>query len=94
MSSSDIIDNRHKTLVETIKAVLPGTERARFAVGYFFLSGLEALGEGSTASGVAAVDRQHLNRETIEQFSEGYKRLELVSSGRGFNGSCSLPTDA
>src|SRR5579884_3793582 len=79
VSDSDIIDNRHKTLVETIKAVLPGTERARFAVGYFFLSGLEALGDSLDAiQELRLLIGNTSNRETIEQLSEAYKRLDLV----------------
>jgi hypothetical protein len=34
----DIIDNRSEKLLDHIKRILPGSERARFAVGYLFLS--------------------------------------------------------
>jgi len=39
----DIIDNRDQKLVDHINSILGSTESARFAVGYFFLSGLEAI---------------------------------------------------
>lgn len=77
----DIIDNRNERLVEHIKQILATTESAKFAVGYFFLSGLEAIEEK-----LSGVKRLRLligntsSRETIEQISEGYKRLDLVES--------------
>ena len=45
MPTHDIIDNRHEKLADHIKAMLASTESARFAVGYFFLSGLEAIAD-------------------------------------------------
>jgi len=42
---TDIIDNRREILVDHILEILPGTDVARFAVGYLFLSGLETLGK-------------------------------------------------
>ena len=77
----DIIDNRDQKLVDHINSILPQTEAAKFAVGYFFLSGLEAIQDK-----LAGVKKLRLlignttNRETIEQISEGYKRLELVEA--------------
>ena len=76
----DIIDNRDERLVDAIHRILPGSEAARFAVGYFFLSGLEAV-----ADVLANVQELHLligntsSRETIEQIAEGYRRLEQAS---------------
>jgi len=43
MPVHDIIDNRTERLVDHINRVLPSSERARFAVGYFFLSGFEPI---------------------------------------------------
>ena len=77
----DIIDNRDEKLVEHIKSILGSTDSARFAVGYFFLSGLVAIQDK-----LAGVQKLRLlignttNRETIEQISEGYKRLDLVEA--------------
>jgi hypothetical protein len=39
----DIIDNRDQKLVDHMNCILGGTDSAKFAVGYFFLSGLEAV---------------------------------------------------
>ena len=80
MPTHDIIDNRAEKLVDHINRILGSTEAARFAVGYFFLSGLESI-----AKSLARVKELKLlignttNRETLEQLAEGYHRLELVS---------------
>jgi len=80
MPTHDIIDNRNEKLVDHINRILASTERARFAVGYFFLSGLECL-----ARQLAKVKELRLligdttDRKTLEQLAEGYRRLELVS---------------
>jgi hypothetical protein len=39
----DIIDNRKEKLIDHINRILSSTESARFAVGYFFLSGLQSI---------------------------------------------------
>ncbi len=75
----DIIDNRDEKLIDHIRQILPGCQAARFAVGYFFLSGLEAV-----ADRLANVQELRLligntsSRQTIEQIAEGYRRLEQV----------------
>ena len=40
MLAHEIIDNRNERLVDHINQMLSSTDGARFAVGYFFLSGL------------------------------------------------------
>jgi hypothetical protein len=45
MPTHDIIDKRKEKLVDHINQVLSSTERARFAVGYFFVSGLAPIAE-------------------------------------------------
>lgn len=80
MPAHDIIDNRNEKLVDHINQILSSTEAARFAVGYFFLSGLTSI-----ADKLAGVKELRLlignttNRETLEQLAEGYRRLELVA---------------
>src|SRR6266542_6568241 len=80
MPAHDIIDNRKEKLVDHINHILSSTESARFAVGYFFLSGLESIAER-----LGGLKELHLlignttNRETLEQLAEGYRRLELVA---------------
>ena len=75
----DLIDNQNIKLVDIIKQTLPGSASAHFAVGYFFLSGLEAV-----ADVLANVQELRLlignttSRETIEQIAEGYRRLDAV----------------
>jgi superfamily II DNA or RNA helicase len=77
----DIIDNRDQKLVDHINRILGSTESARFAVGYFFLSGLEAIQEKlGTVKSLRLLIGDTTNRETIEQISEGRMRLELVEA--------------
>lgn len=79
----DIIDNRggpDESLVGHLRRMLDSAESARFAVGYFFLSGFQAV-----ADRLAGVKELRLlignttNRETLEQLAEGYRRLDLVA---------------
>src|SRR5271157_4666296 len=80
MPTHDIIDNRAEKLVDHINQILGSTQSARFAVGYFFLSGLESI-----AKSLASVKELRLlignttNRETLEQLAEGYRRLDIVA---------------
>ena len=80
MPTHDIVDNRNEKLVDHIKRILSSTEAARFAVGYFFLSGLTSI-----ADRLAGVKELRLlignttNRETLEQLAEGYRRLDMVA---------------
>ena len=46
MFSHGIIDNRNEKLADHINATLQGTEKARFAVGYFFSQVLRRLKTG------------------------------------------------
>jgi len=74
MPTHDIIDNRKEKLVDHINRILSSTESARFAVGYYFLSGLESI-----AQRLAGVKELRLlignttNKETVEQLAEGYR---------------------
>ena len=43
MPTHDIIDNRSEKLVDHLGQILDSSERARFAVGYLFLSGLTSV---------------------------------------------------
>lgn len=80
MHSNDIIDNKNQKLIDQILTCIPYAEKSRFAVGYLFLSGLEAIGS-------ALINLKELkmligntsNRETIEVMAEGYKRLEIFA---------------
>lgn len=81
MPNHDIIDNRDERLVDHITEILPAANRAKFAVGYFFLSGLEAIGNRlDSIEELRLLIGNTSTRETIEQISEGYKRLELAQN--------------
>ncbi len=80
MPAHDIIDNRSEKLVHHINRILGSTESARFAVGYFFLSGLESISKHhARVQELKLLIGNTTNRETLEQLAEGYQRLELVS---------------
>lgn len=77
---SDIIDNRSVKLVDRTKSILHSTEAGRFAVGYFFLSGLESVADSLDGlKELRLLIGNTTNRETIEQLAEGYRRLEAVA---------------
>jgi superfamily II DNA/RNA helicase len=77
MPTSDIIDNRKELLVDHIKRILPSCEAARFAIGYFFLSGFESIAkELDSLRELRLLIGNTTNRETLEQIAEGYRRLE------------------
>lgn len=75
----DIIDNRNEILIDHIKRALSTSERAKFALGYFFLSGFEGIkDELKNLKEVRLLIGNTTTRETLEQLSEGYRRFELV----------------
>jgi len=79
MHSHDIIDNRREILVDHINRILGSTESARFAVGYFFLSGFTSIaGKLDGVKELRLLIGNTTNRETLEQLAEGYRWLELV----------------
>ena len=76
----DIIDNRGEKLAEHINLILDSTEKARFAVGYFFLSGFQSIAkELQGVKELRLLIGNTTNRETLEQLAEGYRRLEQVA---------------
>ncbi len=80
MPHHDIIDNQQEKLVDHINRILASTEAARFAVGYFFLSGLISIAEKlAEVKELRLLIGNTTNRETLEQLAEGYRRLELVA---------------
>jgi hypothetical protein len=75
----DIIDNRNHILIDHIRRILPGSEGAKFAVGYFLLSGLEAVSDVlESVAELRLLIGNTSNRQTIEQIAEGYRRLAQV----------------
>ncbi|MBI5117440.1 helicase [Candidatus Poribacteria bacterium] len=80
MPTHDIIDNRNEKLVDHIKRILDSSKVARFAVGYFFLSGLTSIAEKlANVKELRLLIGNTTNHETLEQLVEGYRRLELVA---------------
>ena len=76
---SDLIDNRKVKLQSRIQEILHSTGSARFAVGYFFISGLEGIADSLEGVGeIRLLIGNATNRETIDQLAEGYRRLEAV----------------
>ncbi|MBC8074782.1 MAG: hypothetical protein H7Y32_01800 [Chloroflexales bacterium] len=66
-------------LLDELAARLPSTAAAKFAVGYFFLSGLEPLRDTLyNLQELRLLIGTTTSRETIEQISEGYRRLAPV----------------
>ncbi len=75
----DIIDNRNEKLVEHINLLLDSTEKARFAVGYFFLSGFQSIvDELQGVHELRLLIGNTTDRDTLEQLAEGHRRLEQV----------------
>jgi len=80
MPAHDIIDNRNEKLVDHINQILSSSESAKFAVGYFFLSGFTGIADNlSKVKELRLLIGNTTNRETLEQLAEGYRRLELVA---------------
>lgn len=77
----DIIDNQTIKLTEVIQQFLMDSHRAHMAVGYFFISGLEAV-----ADSLEHIQEWRLligdtsNRRTIEQLVEASQNLEEARS--------------
>ncbi|MFP4694675.1 MAG: helicase-related protein, partial [Halothece sp.] len=77
--SNDIVDNRQEKLVDQINKILSTSESAHFAVGYFFLSGFSAIAPRlNQIKKLRLLIGNTTNQETLDQLTEGYRRLELV----------------
>lgn len=77
----DIIDNRNEKLVEHINLILDSTDRARFAVGYFFLTGFTSIAkELQNLTELRLLIGNTSTRETIEQLAEGYQELSAIEN--------------
>lgn len=76
----DIIDNRTEQLAEHLRRMLATSERARFAVGYLFVSGLASVArEVLQLKELRLLIGNTTNRETLEMLAEGYRRLDVVA---------------
>ncbi len=80
MPTHDIIDNRTEKLVDHLSQMLGSSERARFAVGYLFLSGLTSVAKRLlNLKELRLLIGNTTNRETVEMLAEGYRRLDLAA---------------
>ncbi|GAI50329.1 unnamed protein product, partial [marine sediment metagenome] len=65
--------------MDHINRILDSTESGRFAVGYFFISGLVPFAKRlDRVQELRLLIGNTTNRETVEQLAEGYQRLEEV----------------
>ena len=77
----DIIDNRNEKLVDNVNLILESTDHARFAVGYFFLTGFKSIAkELQNLTELRLLIGNTSTRETIEQLAEGYKELSAIEN--------------
>lgn len=77
MPTHDIIDNREEILLDHVKALLRDSEKAKFAVGYLFVSGLTPIIEEiKNLNEIKLVVGPYSSRETIEQIVEAHKVIE------------------
>ncbi len=75
----DIIDNREEKLAEHIGRLLDNAERAKFAVGYFFLSGFKAIKEHlAKTEELRLLIGSTSNLKTIEALALGTGNPEAV----------------
>lgn len=78
---SSIIDNRTQKMKEIIQNILPETNIAKFAVGYFFISGFETLkNEISQLDELYILMGNVTDSKTVEQLAQGYYRLEIIKN--------------
>lgn len=74
---SDIIDNRNRFLKDAINDHLKGTEEAKFAVGYLFLSGFNEIANNiAHLDGLKLIIGSTANSQTFEEIAEGMARQE------------------
>ena len=77
----DIIDNRNEKLIEHVNLILDSTDRARFAVGYFFLTGFTSIAnELQNLTELRLLISNTSTRETIELLAESYRELTAIEN--------------
>jgi len=79
MPMHDIIDNQNEKLVDHLNTIFVNSDAAKFAVGYFFLSGFESFKEHlKDISEIKLLIGNITNRKTIEELTLGYHQYEIV----------------
>ncbi len=80
MPSHDIIDNHNEKLIDHLNQLLGSSERAQFAVGYLFLSGLIGIARRLlNLKELRLLIGNTSNRETVEMLVEAYRRLDIAA---------------
>ena len=87
--ASNIIDNKKdeikRQLLYNVRKALEGSVEAKFAIGYFFLSGFNGIQKELNRRDfrkLRLLIGNTSDRETIEQMVEGYNHLDRVKSAR------------
>jgi hypothetical protein len=76
MPTHDIIDNHESVLLDHVKGLLRDSVSAKFAVGYFFTSGLAPLMEEvQNLNELKLLIGNISSRKTIEQLAEAHMNL-------------------
>lgn len=79
----DIIDNRERKLAESVKPLLSESEKAKFAVGYFFISGFKFIAdELEKISELRLLIGNISDSQTIEQLAETHSAAQLLERTR------------
>ncbi len=75
----DIIDNREAFLGDAVRPLLTQSERAYFAVGFFFLSGFKAIARELDKVGeLRLLIGNASDRETVEQLAEAHRPIAAI----------------
>lgn len=76
----DIIDNQKEKLVEHIKRLVKNSKSAKFAVGYFFASGLRPIIDDlEKLDEIKLLIGSSTNRQTLEALALGYQKLDKIT---------------
>ena len=79
----DIIDNRERKLAESVKPLLSESDNAKFAVGYFFISGFKFIAnELEKISELKLLVGNVSDSQTIEQLAETHTAAQLLDRTR------------
>jgi len=79
----DIIDNRERKLAASIKPLLAESERAKFAVGYFFISGFKLVAdELEKITELRLLIGNVSDSQTVEQLAETHSAADLLAQTR------------
>ena len=79
----DIIDNRERKLAESVKPLLSESDKAKFAVGYFFISGFKFIAdELEKISELKLLIGNVSDSQTIEQLAETHSTIRIRPPAR------------